>query len=117
MLGEPPDLMSQAEADVWVFLHDFLHRDHNKDYRSLAACVLASLAPYALQILRMDAQGRVTQEAIVGREFAGDPRKVGWLLIHREHMRLLVPPEAPGPHPALPLDALGPDRKVAVGLQ
>ena len=36
-LGNPPEEMDRAEADVRVFAHDLTHYDHDKDYRCLIA--------------------------------------------------------------------------------
>jgi hypothetical protein len=82
VLGPPPDVATQAEADARIFFHDFEHRDHNKDYRTLAACPLPELRDVLVNILRLDAHGCVLQEALVGVDCAGDPAKAGWLLIH-----------------------------------
>ena len=37
LLGEIPDRITQAEADLRVFIHDLLYRDHDRDFRTLAA--------------------------------------------------------------------------------
>ena len=31
-LGPPPPAMGQSEADLRTFIHDLVHRDHDKDY-------------------------------------------------------------------------------------
>ena len=113
LLGPTPDLVSQAEGDARVFMHDFVWRDHNKDYRSLAACPLPELRDLLVNILRLDGQGNVVQEALVGTHDDGNPKKAGWLLIHKEHMQLL---EVRGStKPCTPYQNLGTDAILAAG--
>lgn len=50
-LGEPPDEMGRAEADVRVFAHDLIRYDHDKDYRCLV------YDDYTFHVVRMDLQG------------------------------------------------------------
>ena len=97
-LGEMPEEMGRAEADVRVFVHDFLHYSHDKDYRCLAAFVPISFEAARFHVVRMDPQGELTVEDICGPcHRAGKDLEV-WLLVHNGHMRLLGKPataEAP----------------------
>ena len=77
VLGETPDLMTQAEADFRIFLHDILFRDHNKDYKSLATCPLPQLRPFLANIIRVDGQGHASQDALVGAEYGGGAEGAG----------------------------------------
>ena len=53
-LGEWPDQLTPAEADLRAFCHACLHRDHDKDYRALLAFPLPELATVALHVVRVD---------------------------------------------------------------
>ena len=91
-LGEMPEEMGRAEADVRVFVHDFLHYSHDKDYRCLAAFVPVSFEAVRFHVVRMDPQGELTVEDICGPcHRAGKDPEV-WLLVHNGHMRLLGKP-------------------------
>ncbi len=37
-LGPPLGSVSRTEVEARVFIHDFLHWEHGKDYRPIAAC-------------------------------------------------------------------------------
>jgi hypothetical protein len=53
VLGEAPELMSQAESDLRVFLHDLYRADHDTDYRLPAAFPLPRLAKLRLCFARL----------------------------------------------------------------
>jgi hypothetical protein len=93
-LGECPDEVGSSEADLRVFLHDLLHWGHDKDFRTLLACPPSHLAGYSVQVVKIDYQGKVTTEAVVGWEHDGNPKKVLWVMIHKGHMRTLISPTA-----------------------
>jgi hypothetical protein len=98
-LGPPPPAMGQAEADLRTFIHDLVHRDHDKDYRSLAAFPPAEAEHVAFHILRVSHRGGYTGESVYGWHFDEGTSPHVWLLVHRGHMRLLVPPKGPGASP------------------
>ena len=58
-----------------------------------AAFPLEELADKALAAVRVNFFRNATDETVVGRNYAGCPSKAVWVLIHRGHMRCLVPPE------------------------
>ena len=88
----PPDRMSQAEADIRIFVHDFLWRDHDKDYRALAALLLPELRRVQLHIVRVDFWGEASVETLSGLDAHTRDGVHVWLLIWQGHMRLLLPP-------------------------
>ena len=63
----------------------------------------------------MDGRRVASQEALIGVDYDGSVARSGWLLIDNEHMRLLVPPDAAQPAPALPFSQLGTDGILAAG--
>ena len=65
-LGPLPASLQQAEADLRVFTHDLLHRDHDRDYRSLAAFPHPHFSEVLFYIVRVDAKGRPYTEIIRG---------------------------------------------------
>ena len=97
-LGNAPEEMDRAEADVRVFAHDLTHYDHDKDYRCLIAFPSELYDDYLFNVVRMDLQGELTVETIVGLGCGDKPKNEVWLLVHQGHMRLLKKPagsEAP----------------------
>ena len=88
-IGSPPPLLTQAEADSQVYIHDILHRDHDKEYRMYAAFLLLQLVHNALAALRIDHHGGVHVELVTGAPFRGEGSMAIWLMIHKGHMRLL----------------------------
>ena len=92
-LGEVPGTLTQAEADLRVFCHDLTRRDHDKDYRMYAALPPDLLKSKALGAIRVDYYGRAAAELIVGAEFTRREEDILWVLIHKGHMRALVPPK------------------------
>ena len=91
-LGEPPAMMNQAESDLRTFVHDLVHRDHDKDYRCLAAFPPTSAKHAACHILRVSHRGACSGESVYGWHFDDQTSPHVWLLVHRGHMRLLIPP-------------------------
>ena len=96
-LGPPPPAMGQAEADLRTFVHDLVHRDHDKDYRSLAAFPPSDAEHVAFHILRVSHRGGFTGESVYGWHFDESSSPHVWLLVHRGHMRLLIPPASGKP--------------------
>ena len=92
-LGPAPPAMHQAEADLRTFVHDLVHRDHDKDYRSLAAFPPAAAEHVACHILRVSHRGTCTGETVYGWQYDDQTSPHIWLLVHRGHMRLLTPPD------------------------
>ena len=85
-LGEPPDEMGRAEADVRVFAHDLTRYDHDKDYRCLVAFPPELYDDYTFHV-------DLTVEVIAGLGAGDKPKNEVWLLVHQGHMRLLQKPE------------------------
>ena len=91
-LGPPPLAMGQSEADLRTFIHDPVHRDHDKDYRSPAAFPPKSAEHLACHILRVSHRGVYLGETVCGWDFDETASPHVWLLVHCGHMRLLIPP-------------------------
>lgn len=91
-LGEMPEEMGRSEADVRVFIHDSICFDHDKDYRSIAAFPPHLYEEYRFHIVRLDPQGTLTTEEIIGTRWTRKKNYDVWLLVHQGHMRLLRPP-------------------------
>ena len=92
-LGEMPDEMTRAEADVRVFIHDFIHYNHDKDYRCLVAFPTDHFEAVKFHIVRMDQQGELTAEDITGLLHRNGKDPEVWLLVANGHMRLLGKPK------------------------
>ena len=95
-LGPSPPAMGQSEADLRTFIHDLVHRDHDKDYRSLAAFPPKAAEHLACHILRVSHRGVCLGETVYGWDFDASASPHVWLLVHRGHMRLLIPPGRQG---------------------
>lgn len=52
-LGDMPEWTCQAKADLRVYSHDLLFRDHDKDYRMYVAFPVEELADRALATVRV----------------------------------------------------------------
>ena len=91
-LGPSPPAMGQSEADLRTFIHDLVHRDHDKDYRSLAAFPPKAAEHIACHILRVSHRGVYLGETVYGWDFDASASPHVWLLVHKGHMRLLIPP-------------------------
>ena len=91
-LGPPPPAMGQSEADLRTFIHDLVHRDHDKDYRSLAAFPPRAAEHLACHILRVSHRGVYLGETMYSWDFDEAASPHVWLPVHRGHMRLLIPP-------------------------
>ena len=72
-LGPCPQTLTQTEDDCRVFIHDLVYRDHDRDYRSLAAFVAQDLEEWAVVVLRVDFYGRLAGEVVAGCEHRGAP--------------------------------------------
>ena len=81
-LGPPPPAMGQSEADLRTFIHDLVHRDHDKDYRSLAAFP-KSAEHLACHILRVSHRSVYPGETVYGWDFDESASPHVWLLVHR----------------------------------
>ena len=88
----PPPAMGQSEADLRTFIHDLVHRDHDKDYRSLAAFPPKSAEHLACHIVRVSHRGVYLGETVYGWDFDERASPHVWLHVRRGHMRLLIPP-------------------------
>ena len=93
-LGDCPPWISPEENDLRVFIHDVIEADHEKDFHSLAAFPHESHGDLALYVWRVSRGGALTLESLVGADFQTDRTrpKVAHALVHKGHMRLLVPP-------------------------
>jgi len=91
LLGDAADTMTQAEADLRVFLHDIRHFSHDKDYRTSAALVLSALKKHCLCFARIDGSYQVSVDTIPGAEFSGSAERCIWLHAAKGHLTLLVP--------------------------
>ena len=87
-LGEMPESMTLAEADLRMFAHDMLHRDHDKDFRAFAAFPLEDLKDFMIVVVRVRFNTQVIVESLVGREYDPSSGKVLWVVIHTGHMRM-----------------------------
>ena len=56
-------------ADLRTFIHDLVHRDHDKDYRSLAAFPSKAAEHLACHILRVSHRGVYLGESLYGWDF------------------------------------------------
>ena len=93
-LGDCPQWISPEENDLRVFIHDVVERDHEKDFHSLAAFPHDSHEDLALFVWRVSRGGTLTLESLVGPDYQHQQAhpKVAHALVHKGHMRLLVPP-------------------------
>ena len=93
-LGDCPPWISPEENDLRVFIHDVIEADHEKDFHSLAAFPRESHGDLALYVWRVSRGGALTLESFVGADFQTNRAhpKVAHALVHKGHMRLLVPP-------------------------
>ena len=93
-LGDCPQWISPEENEFRVFIHDVLEADHEKDFHSLAALPHESHGDRALYVWRVSRGGALTLESIAGADFQTNQArpKVVHALVHKGHMRLLVPP-------------------------
>ena len=91
--------ISPEENDLRVFIHDVIEADHEKDLHSLAASPHESHGDLALYVWRVSRSGALTLESLVEADFQINRArpKVAHALVHKGHMRLLVP--HPGIHP------------------
>ena len=85
---------SPEENVLRVFIHDVLEADHEKDFHSLAAFPHESHGDLALYVWRVSRGGALTLESFVWADFQTNRAhpKVAHALVHKGHMRLLVPP-------------------------
>lgn len=90
-LGPAEDRVAAGEAEVRLHLHDALTADHDKDFRVLACLPLAELRSAVLVVLWVDYTGGSEVETVTGED-ANASSACLWVLIHRGHMRMLVPP-------------------------
>ena len=94
-LGDCPQWISSEENDLRMFIHDVIESDHEKDFHSLAAFPHESHGDLALYVWRVSRGGALTLESLVGADFQTNTSrpKVAHALVHKGHMRLLVPPK------------------------
>ncbi|CAE7671785.1 unnamed protein product [Symbiodinium sp. CCMP2592] len=67
---------------------------HDRDYRTLVAHPLEEWDCLGLAVLRLDAYMRPSVEVVCGSRYSGKAEDTRWVLVHRGHMRLLVPDES-----------------------
>ena len=86
----------------------FLHLDHDKDYRCLAAFPPSLFEGCTLHMVRMDPHGAVTTEIIRNPGGPGKSQWDLWLLVSKCHMRVLnKPPGATAPKAVREVEAAG----------
>eukprot|EP00438_Fugacium_kawagutii_P001653 Skav236324 [mRNA] locus=scaffold97:181652:191974:+ [translate_table: standard] len=90
-LGDCPETLPRSEADLRVFVHDLLHWSHDKDYRTLASFPSSSLLGNTLRVVRMASDFDLSTEVIVGALSSGHANQSIYLLVHKGHMRLMLP--------------------------
>ena len=93
-VGDCPQWISPEENDFRVFIHGVVEADHEKDFHSVAAFPHESHRDLALYVWRISRGGALTLESLVGAAFQTNRArpKVAHALVHKGHMRLLVPP-------------------------
>ncbi|CAE7233656.1 unnamed protein product [Symbiodinium sp. CCMP2592] len=90
-LGPTPEYLTRAEADFRVFNHDLLHFGHDRDYRTLVAYPQPAWEHLTFGVWRVEPHDSALVEYLVGSH-SGPGGPVVWLLVHKGHMRLLLPP-------------------------
>ena len=93
-LGPQPELLTQAECDLLGMIHDLLHPNHTKDYRTTAAFPIPEFAKVALCFVRIDHSYRASLDVVIGEAFNGSAEFCIWLHIKDGHLTLLRPEEA-----------------------
>ena len=89
-MGDAPDRVPAAEAELRAHCHDLVHAGHDKDFRVLAVLPTPSLRALRLTVVHLDHSGGIIVEPVSGEEATHTSPRV-WVLIHRGHMRLLIP--------------------------
>ena len=93
-LGKAPPWVTPEESDLRAFVHDAESPNHEKDFHSLAAFPCALYEDMVLYVWRASSVGDLRLETIVGEQVGPSDSEVrsAHALVHRGHMRLLVPP-------------------------
>ena len=93
IMGHAEAKVSAIEHELRMYAHDILKANHDKDYRSLAVHPLEHYVNKRLVVMRVDYKGDLLPEVVVGTQWrTGQPTI--WVLVHRGHMTLLLPPAA-----------------------
>ena len=93
ILGDPLDMIPEAEFDVRVFNHDILRPHHDRDFHQWATHPRRTLETHVLVVIRMTYDGTLYGDRIVGRRVpdgAVDQAASVRFVIHCGHMRHLV---------------------------
>ena len=93
ILGNPPEVMTQAEADLRVFHHDIVQPDHDTDYRLPAALPIDQLRTLRLCFVRIDSQHCASLDTVTGAEFTGAISDNEWLHARAGHLTLMISEE------------------------
>ena len=116
-LGPSSDTMTQAEADLRMFIHDATVAHHDKDYRCFAAFPSTLLQRYCLVMCRISEHHQVTYEHISGLDWDGSNDMVLWFLLKSGHMQLLATPNQPPPPTSREILAAGWEAHLDAALQ
>ena len=73
-----------------MHLHDAMHRDHDKDFRCVAAFPAGALESAVLRVWRADHWGHLEVDTILPSKAA---KREVHVIIHRGHMRALRAPD------------------------
>jgi hypothetical protein len=108
ILGGPPEVMTQAEADLRVFHHDLVWPDHDTDYRLPAALPIEQFKTLRLCFVRVDSQHCASLDTVTGEYFTGAITDNEWLHAKAGHLTLMIAedPIEP-PHFARDIPAIG----------
>ena len=72
-------------------IHDLLHADHTKDYRTSALFPIPALDKYALCFIRIDSCFRASLDIVIGEKFNGRPSACLWFHVRDAHLTLCRP--------------------------
>ena len=89
-LGDAPPWIQAAESDIRAHAHDVLRPHHDKDYRVFQVFPPQSLAGSILQLWRVSHMMRLEIDHLAGVNAQSSSALLP-LLIHKNHMRLILP--------------------------
>ena len=81
-----------SAEDVLDLCYDLTHWDRAKDYLMYAVLPPSLLRSKTLGVITTSSQGPPEADLIIGTEFDGAEENTLWVLVHENHMRMLVPP-------------------------
>ena len=90
-MGDPPEYVTAVEHEARIYIHDILHQDHEKDFRSLAVFPVQVLQEARVVVIRADFRGGLIAESVVGAHWEPGGWTI-WMLIWKGHMTVLQPP-------------------------